>query len=209
LKVVAFIPLRNNSKRVKDKNNQIIGDKTLVQHITERLVNVNGIDEIYIYTSDERYLEGVNKDIKLKRRCKSLDSDETKGLEIYQSFIGLVEADIYVLVHATSPFINSETFEIGIKSIKNEGYDSAFTVEEIQTFCWYNNKPINYDLDNVIQTQKLKPVLVETSGYYMFRKNIIENGRRVGENPKMVMVSHVEAIDIDEYKDLELARLLV
>ncbi|MCK8087078.1 acylneuraminate cytidylyltransferase family protein [Vibrio sp. 1CM8B] len=209
MKVVAFIPLRNNSKRVKDKNNQVIGEKNLVQHITDRLVDVDGIDDIYLYTSDETYIEGINKNVLLKRRCKSLDSDETKGLEIYSSFVSEIYADIYILVHATSPFIKPETFEIGISAIRNGEYDSAFTVEEIKTFCWYDGKPINYDLDNVVQTQKLQPILVETSGYYMFRRNVIESERRIGEKPKMVTVTHAEAIDIDEYQDLELARRLV
>lgn len=207
MKVVAFIPLRNNSKRVKDKNNQLIGDKTLVQHITESLMKVNCIDEVYLFTSDDKYMENLDKKIKLIKRCKSLDHDETIGMEIYKNFVDKVKADIYVLVHATSPFIKPCTFEKGIYSIVNDGYDSAFTVEAIKTFCWFNNKPINYDLDNILQTQKLRPILVETSGYYMFKKQIIENGRRIGDRPKMVTVHSTEAIDIDEYKDLELARL--
>ena len=44
------------------------------------------------------------------------------------------------------------------------------SVSHIQTFTWYKNTPINYNLDNVVRTQDIKPVFWETSAFYIFKK---------------------------------------
>ena len=84
--------------------------------------------------------------------------------------------------------------------------DSAFSAEKIQTFAWYKDKPINYDLNDVPRTQDLEPIWVETSAFFMFKKEIfIDYNRRIGFNPYIPEVSGIEAIDIDEKKDYDLA----
>ena len=52
MKVVAFVPIRLNSKRVVGKNLKMLGDKPLLQYILETLVTVPQIDEVYVYCSD-------------------------------------------------------------------------------------------------------------------------------------------------------------
>ncbi|TRX57196.1 cytidylyltransferase domain-containing protein [Thalassomonas sp. M1454] len=209
MKVVAFIPLRNNSQRIKDKNNQLIGNKSLVQHLTDTLIEVNNLDEIYIYSSDKSYINGLNEEIKFLERDVELDGNLILGVDIYKSFIEKVDADIYILAHVTSPFLKRETFENGISSVVNEGYDSSFTAERVKTFAWYKGQPLNYSLDNVVRTQDIEPVYFETSGFYIFKKELMLNkGVRIGKKPKMIQVDYIEAVDIDEPCDLDFARAI-
>ena len=53
MKIVAFSPIRLNSKRVKGKNLKMIGGKPMLCHIFETLKNVNEIHEIYAFCSNE------------------------------------------------------------------------------------------------------------------------------------------------------------
>jgi len=210
MKTVAFVPIRLNSKRVVGKNLKMLGGKPLMRYILETLSQVNGIDEVYVYCSSydvEPYLpDGV---MHLKRP-EFLDRDETLGKEIYEEFTKTVDADIYVLAHTTSPFIRRETFENALSKIKDEGYDSAFSAEKIQTFAWYNGKPLNYDLKEIPRTQTIEPVYVETSAFFMFRRDVWKVDRqRIGHNPYMAIVDKIEGVDIDWPEDFEFAEKII
>ena len=49
MKVVAFVPIRLNSKRVVGKNLKMLGDKPLLQYILDTLKETPSIDEVYVY----------------------------------------------------------------------------------------------------------------------------------------------------------------
>ena len=121
-----------------------------------------------------------------------------------------MDADIYVLAHTTSPFIKVSSIENALGNVLSGEYDSAFSAERIQTFSWYQGKPINYDLNDVPRTQDMEPIWVETSAFYIFRQEVfIDHNRRIGFNPYIQEVSGAEAVDIDEKRDYEMAcRLL-
>ena len=123
--------------------------------------------------------------------------------------IAEVDADAYALAHTTSPFLTRESVERGAKALRSGAYDSAFTAQRIQTFAWYEGHPLNYELTDVPRTQDLEPVWVETSGFYMFRKELFtEERRRIGHKPLIVEVSPIEAVDIDEAQDFALAEAI-
>lgn len=208
MKIVAFVPMKLQSQRLPNKMLLPLGNQLLFQHIFNTLLNVKKeIDiDIYCYCSDDSIKSRLPDTIKFLKRDPKLDRDETLGIEIYESFVNQINADIYILCHATSPFLQEASLLKGITKILNEDHDSALAVSRIQTFCWYDNKPLNYDLTNVIRTQDIKPILYETSAFYMFKKNILlEHKRRIGFNPYLVETDRIESIDIDEQIDYDLA----
>ncbi len=206
MKVVAFVPIKLNSQRLPHKNILPIAGHPLCWHLCNTLLKVNNIDEVYVYCSDERVTDYIPEGVILKKRDKKLDGDLVKGFDIYRSFISDVDADVYVLAHTTSPFIKQESIDNALKHIVSGSNDSAFSAEKIQTFAWYKDKPINYDLNDVPRTQDLEPIWVETSAFFMFKKEIFTDyNRRIGFNPYIQEVSGIEAIDIDEKKDYDLA----
>lgn len=209
MKIICFVPIKLNSQRLPNKMMLPLGEKKLCQHIFSTLIEVQkeiNLD-IYCYCSDENIIQYLPKNVKFLKRDKNLDRDETKGIEIYKSFINQIHGDIYILCHATSPFIKSNSILIGLNKIILENYDSAFSVSKIQTFCWFNNNTLNYDLTNVVRTQEIEPVFYETSAFYIFKKEILHKfNRRIGFNPFLVETNRIESIDIDEKEDYELAK---
>ncbi len=210
MKTVAFVPMRLNSKRVVGKNMKLLGGKPLLSYILETLAKVSGIDEVYVYCSSEEVVKYLPEGVKFLKRPESLDRDDTLGKEIYEEFTKTVDADIYVLAHTTSPFIKMETFENALSKIKNEGHDSAFSAEKIQTFAWYNGKPLNYDLKEIPRTQTIEPVYVETSAFFMFKSDVWKiHHQRIGHNPYMAIVDKIEGVDIDWPEDFEFAEKII
>lgn len=209
MKVVAFVPIKLNSKRLPHKNILPIAGHPLCWHITNSLLCAKGIDEVYVYCSDESVVQYLPEGIHFARRDSRLDGEFVKGNEIYESFIAEVDADVYILAHTTSPFIQIESIENALGKILSGEYDSAFSAEKIQTFAWYKGQPVNYELSDVPRTQDLEPIWVETSAFFMFQKEIFTKyHRRIGFHPYIQEVSGLEAVDIDEKKDYEFAQAL-
>tara|TARA_B100000035_G_scaffold189486_1_gene161778 strand:- start:394 stop:1035 length:642 start_codon:yes stop_codon:yes gene_type:complete len=208
MKIVSFVPIKLNSERLPNKMLLPLGNKLLCQHIFEILLEVQKIIDmdIYCFCSDEKIKKYLPENIIFFKRDISLDSNQTKGLDIYKSFSEKINADIYGLFHATSPFIKSKSIINGFNKIIEENYDSSFSVSRIQTFTWYDNKPLNYNLNDIVRTQDIKPILYETSAFYIFKSYILQKyNRRIGENSYMVETDNIESIDIDEKKDYELS----
>ena len=69
------------------------------------------------------------------------------------------------------------------------------------TFARNDEGPINFNPNNPIQSQLLKPIYLETSSFYLCPEKKIKKGVRYGEISKLVVVSEKESIDIDNLED--------
>jgi len=210
MKTVAFVPIRLNSKRVVGKNLKMLGDKPLLCYILDTLVKVKRIDEVYVYCSSEDVIPFLPEGVKFLKRPEFLDRDETLGKEIYEEFTKTVDADVYILAHTTSPFMKVETVENALSKILDEDYDSAFSAEKIQTFVWYKGKTLNYDLKEIPRTQTIEPIYVETSAFFMFKRDIWKvHKQRIGFKPYIAEVDKIEGVDIDWPEDFAFAEKIL
>ncbi len=207
MNIVAVVPMKLNNKRLPGKNTKsFTNGEALCSYILKTLKKIPIINEIYVYCSDESIKEYIPDDVKYLKRSTDLDSDNTKINEVLSRFSKEVTADIYVMTHATSPFISSKSIEKGLNFVINEGYDSSFSAKKIKDFIWKDNQPLNYDLDNIPRTQDLPVLYMETSGFYIYKSEVImKYNRRIGNNPHIVEVSEIESIDIDEKEDFDIA----
>ncbi len=206
MKAVALIPIKMNSQRLPHKNILPIAGHPLCWHLCNTLNQVRGLDDVYVYCSDAAVKQYIPKETKFLQRPEWLDGDLVKGFDIYREFINKVDADVYVLAHTTSPFIKVSSCQTAIDHVLSGANDSAFSAQRIQTFAWYQGKPINYELNDVPRTQDMEPIWVETSAFFMFRKEIFTvHNRRIGFHPYIQEVSGIESVDIDEKKDYDLA----
>ena len=209
MKTVAFVPIRLNSQRVSGKNLRLLGGEPLMCHILRTLTRVEGIDEVYVFCSDERIVELLPEGVRFLKRSDELDRDTTLGREIYDAFTAEVVADVYLLAHATSPFIRPATIAAALHKVTDEGYDSAFSAERMQTFAWYRGEPLNYALDNIPRTQTIEPVYIETSAFFIFPRELwCAHHRRIGDRPYMAVVERVEGLDIDYPEDFAMAEII-
>ena len=209
MKTVAFVPIRLNSQRVAGKNLRPLGGEPLMCHILKTLTEVEAIDEVYVYCSDESIRKLLPEGVRLLRRDASLDRDTTLGREIYDAFTAEIEADIYVLAHATSPFIRAATLAEALGKVQSGEYDSAFSAERIQTFAWFEGRPLNYRLDDIPRTQTLEPVYIATSALFIFPRELWGGrGRRIGDRPWMAVVDRIEGLDIDYPEDFAMAEII-
>ena len=210
MKVVALIPIKLGSVRVPQKNIKPFFDGTPLMHFIQKTcLESEMIDEVYIYCSNEEIKEYVLPGVKFLRRPDFLDLDNVNANDIIQEFMTLVDADIYVNAHTTSPFAKVETIDDCIEKVASGEYDSAFCAENIKTFMWCDGKPINFDPSHFPRTQDLPDIYGETSIAYIFtRESFLKNHRRLGVKPYIKEVGKIEAMDIDYPEDFEICNAI-
>ena len=207
MKIVAIVPMKLNNRRLPQKNTKsFTNGKPLCWYILSTLLKVDGIDEVYVYCSNPDIQKFIPDGVHYLKRSESLDQDTTKMNEVLEAFAKDVPADVYVMTHTTAPFVTTASFKKGLNAVLFGEYDSAFAAKKLQDFLWKDGEPFNYELDNIPRTQDLPALYEETSGFYIYRSDIMTKlNRRIGENPFIVEVGEIESVDIDEPEDFMIA----
>ncbi len=208
-KVIAFVPVKLNNERLPGKNTRPFKNgRPLICYILETLRCVSGIDEIYVYCSDEAICEYLPEGVQFLKRDKSLDQNSTLILEVLKAFAKDRPADVYVLTHATAPFLKRESIECGVKKVVEEGYDSALAVTKLNEFLWHEGVPL-YDNRSIPRTQDLEDFHAETTGLYVYTHDLLmKEGRRTGDHPYMIETDRYEAVDINDPIDFDIAETI-
>ena len=211
MKTVAFVPIKLNNQRLPGKNTMLLNGRPTCDYLFDTLTKVDTIDEKYVYCSDEAILPYVEpykeRGLLFLKRDPYIDGFQVKGLEIIDRFIHDVDADIYVLTHVTQPFTKAESIEMALEKVTSGQYDSAFSAVVLQDYMWQNGKPLNYDPKNIVRTQDLDPIYMETGAFFIFRKEVFtEMGQRIGQKPYIFEIDQFEAVDIDTPEDFEFAK---
>lgn len=207
MKIVAVVPMKLNNRRLPQKNTKAFTNgRPLCYYILSTLLKITEIEEVYVYCSNPDIKGYIPDGVKYLKRSEMLDQDTTKMNEVLKAFAKDVPADIYVMTHTTAPFISEISIKKGLDAVVSEKFDSSFAAKKLQDFLWRDGVPFNYDLGNIPRTQDLPPLYEETSGFYIYRENVInEMGRRIGNKPYIVEIGEVESIDIDEPEDFMIA----
>lgn len=207
MRIVAVVPMKLNNRRLPQKNTKsFTNGKPLCYYILSTLKKIEDIEDVYVYCSNPDIQEYIPDGVKYLKRSESLDQDTTKMNEVLQCFATDVPADIYVMTHTTAPFISEESIRKGLVAVQSGKYDSSFAAKKLQDFLWKDGVPFNYDLSNIPRTQDLPALYEETSGFYIYRYDVMNClQRRIGEKPFIVEVGEIEAVDIDEPEDFMIA----
>lgn len=210
MKIVCVIPIKLNNERLPHKNTKMLGNKPLIKYILNTVNEIEEINDIYVYCSNESIKDYLDGRAKFLKRSEALDLPTANFTQIFESFMNEVDADIYVYAHATAPFITKETIIEEINAVKSGNYDSAFTAEKIQDFIWQDGQPLNFNAENLPRSQDLPVLYRETSGVYVFTKEVFQQyKRRIGKNPKIIEVNKKEMTDINYPEDFMMAEKML
>lgn len=218
-KVVALLPMKANSERVRGKNFRMMAGKPLFKWVLDSLLGVSEISQVVINT-DARHILAENglvdtDRVLIRDRKPEICGDFVSMNLVLKDDIENVPADAYVMTHTTNPLLTSTTVKgcldayfAGVKSGKN---DSLFTVTKHQTrFYKADGTAINHDPNNLIRTQDLDPYFEENSNLFLFsRDSFIKTNARIGKSPLLYEMTKTESVDIDDPETWDIAEALI
>ncbi|MBM9613655.1 acylneuraminate cytidylyltransferase family protein [Desulfobulbus rhabdoformis] len=213
--IVALLPMKANSERVKGKNFREFCGKPLFQWILDSLLAVDAIDKVVINT-DARSILAENGLLETERIIIRDRKPEICGNHVSMNLVladdvANVDADTYLMTHTTNPLMSPETIQKALAAF-NEAQaagtaDSLFTVDKVQTRFYRSDcSPVNHDPDNLLPTQHLEPWFEENSNLYLFtRDSFSQTQARIGKKPMMFESPAFESVDIDTPADWDFA----
>jgi len=205
MKIVAIIPIKKRSKRVKGKNFKKINKRPLYDFLLKKIKKCN-FDEIYV-DSDSNEIEKYCKEnnINFIKRLPQLALDKANGNDLLNYHLNLISADIYFQLFITAPLLKISTINKCIEILKrNKKIDSIFTAQKIYSWFWFNNQAVNYSPRVLPRSQDAKAMIQETTGLYGIKKKALKKFKcRIGKKPFFYFVDKNEAIDLDNKEDFK------
>ncbi len=214
MEIVAVIPAKRNSERLKNKNLLRIGNRSLVYKACEKCLNVCSIDRVYVDTESDEIIDDllplIKQGLNIIRRPIEMANNSTSGNDLIVFEQSMIEkCDLILHTYATSPLITANTIEKCIQTFTSkhyEQYDSFFTALPVKEYFWFNGNPVNFDLDTLPNSQNLDTMWVETHGLYGINWNTLTRmKRRLGERVLPIQIEDSEALDINTPLDYEKA----
>jgi CMP-N-acetylneuraminic acid synthetase len=214
-RIAAIVPMRHNSERVPGKNYRPFAGVPLYHHIVGTLLACPSIADVAIDTDSPVIMEDALRHFPLVRlieRPDHLRGGLVPTNEVLLHDVEQLEADYFLQTHSTNPLLRPATVRRAIDTFLSNfpTYDSLFTVTRLQTRLWDAlGRAVNHNPAVLLRTQDLPPVFEENSNLYIFtRETLVTRRNRLGERPCMFEMDRLEAIDIDEELDFQLAEFL-
>ena len=209
-KVTAVVAVRKGSQRVPNKNIKPFGDTTLLDLKLQTLLKVSNIDEIIVNSDCDKMIEiGKSYGVKTKKREEYFASSEASNSEFHGHIGKTTDTDYIFLAPVCSPFISSEKHEEAIDQFMNSECDSLTSTSLVKGHLWLDGKPINYDLDNVPNSQDLPDIEMINYGITIVDKNTMKNKSRViGDNPDFIILNEYEGVDINTPFEFQTAEII-
>ncbi len=218
-KIVALLPMKANSERVKGKNFREFNGKPLFRWTLDTLLAIKEIDQVIVNTDARELLaeSGLieTNRIVIRDRKQEICGDMVSMNLIIEDDVNNVYADIYLMKQTKNQLMTTNTVGGALASFQTQKNskdggaetDSLFTVDKIQTrFYREDCSAVNHDPDNLLRTQDLEPWFEENSNLYIFTKEAFnKTNARIGVNPMMYETPKFESIDIDTPDDWDFA----
>lgn len=158
--IIAMIPARIGSTRLKMKNIALVNGKPLISYAIEAAKD-SGVFNRIILNSDSKIFSAIAKrhNISFYLRPVELGSSTTKSDLVVYDFMLKHQSDVVAWVNPTSPLQTGNEIRDVIKFFIKEHLDSLITVKDEQVHCIYDGGPVNFNINEMFsQTQDLKPV---------------------------------------------------
>ena len=213
--ILALVPMRHHSERIHGKNYRSFAGRPLYHHIIGSLLKCPYISGIVIDTDSLTIKEDAIANfpnIKIVDRPLHLKNGSISMNEVLLYDIDRVKADFYLQTHSTNPLLKTMTITRAIEEFFGYFplYDSLFSVTPFQKRLWSKEgEAINHNPDVLLRTQDLPLLYEENSSIYIFsRDSIKKRHNRIGKKPMMFEIDYLEAWDIDNEIDFQIAEFL-
>ena len=213
--VVALIPVREGSQRVKKKNfKPFANEKSLLNLKIKQLQESDCFDKIYISSDSD-----LAKDITHEEGASFLYRDpymcghEARLYEYNNYMLNTIPGNPVVAWTMTTAPIFDDYKDVVLKylSMDYKLYDSLITVIPHNGFLVDSNaKPINCSFGHWhLLTQELREAFEITGGVYMAKKSDqIKWSYWFGPKAYLYQTSKMKSIDVDDEEDFKIAEIL-
>jgi len=208
-KLVAVIPLRSGSQRVKNKNFKEFASRSLFEYKLD-MVKKLPVDDIIINTDSEFAIKLAQESgVNYHRREPYFASSKCSNSEYHEYLAQVTKAENILVAQVTAPLLTEETFNNAINQFYFNDCNSLMSVKVVKEFLLHNGQPVNYSLDEAPNSQNLPEYIAPTFGAVIVnREAMLKSKNFICSKPHFMKVNQIEAIDIDTPVDFDFAEFM-
>ena len=216
MKILAIIPARANSIRLKNKNRLKLGGKSLIKWTIDFVLGTKVIKDIVLSTDDKKIIsENINNNkIKIFKRPSHLKGKNVKTISVIFDVIKKYEKlfnkiDTVILFQATSPFRSKKKIDFAIRKFiqfkmkKSVISVSSYNKSNKRKFIIKNNTLADYKNSNFVKKFAVNGNFYIASKKFLIKYKSFFSARKTYP---VVLTSKKLQVDIDTKKDFNLAK---
>ena len=216
MKILAIIPARANSIRLKNKNRLKLGGKSLIKWTIDFVLKTKVIKNIVLSTDDKKIIsENINNNkIKIFKRPSHLKGKNVKTISVIFDVIKKYEKlfnkiDTVILFQATSPFRSRKKIDFAIRKFiqfkmkKSVISVSSYNKNNKRKVIIKNNTLADYKNSNFVKKFAINGNFYIASKKFLIKYKSFFSARKTYP---VVLTSKKLQVDIDTKKDFNLAK---
>lgn len=220
-KIICIIPARGGSKGLKNKNIKNVDGHPLIAYVITLAIKAKIFDTVLVSTDNKKIAQISKKYgakvpfLREKKYAQDLTTTEAtlqNALNVYEKQ-NSVKFDICVYMTATDIFRQVSDIKKAVNILKkNKSVESVFSARPTHKNFWYKNKSAKFQrilksMKDYSSRQIKKPIFREDTGIVCAsRAYLWRQGRRIGDNVKILINNNPIDIDIHDDYDMFLVR---
>lgn len=222
MRSLAIIPARSNSKRIPGKNIKDFLGMPIIAYSIKAALESGIFDEIMVSTDDKEIAEVAEKyGAKVPFfRTKETANDYATTADVINEVLDSYEKrgekfDVVCCLYATAPFVTPERLQQANSLILNDNFESVITCMEfsypvLRSLVINNHNRISMKWPKYenFRSQDLEKFYHDAGQFYMSTVLSFRNIKSFwGENTAPIILSELEAQDMDTQTDWTLAEM--
>lgn len=210
--IVALIPVKGSSERIKAKNIRSFFDTSLYELKLDQIKDVRGFSDVIVSSEDNNILDiAKKKGFSVHRRDNKFSTSHIPMSDVYSYVASEIKGEHIAWVNATNPLAETENYDDAIKAYNDMDpeYDCLLSAYEVKDYIFYNNKPINFKPNPWPRSQDLKGLCALSFMINILRReDMVRWGSCVGENPYFFYFDKIASMDVDFQEDFDFCEMV-
>ena len=157
--LIAMIPARMGSQRLKNKNLRKIANSPLIVHAIIKAKTAAIFDEIWVNSEHLAFGEiAAQEGVFFHHRPEDLATNTATSEDFVNEFLFHHPCDYLVQVHSIAPLLTVKHIQDFTAVLSNGKYDTLLSVVDENLECVYKKQPINFSFKKKSNSQDLIPV---------------------------------------------------
>ena len=214
--VLAMIPARMGSQRLKQKNLRELAGIPLITRAIHKCQAAGVFDAIWVNSEHPAFGEiAAAEGVGFHQRPEALANNQATSEQFVAEFMQAHDCDFVVQVHSIAPLLTVAEVRDFVTVLKEDQVDCLLSADEVQIECAHRGQPVNFSFAEKTNSQDLAPVQRLSWSITAWRRSTYlaataagtcaTYAGRVGFHPVSPLAGHV----IKTERDLQIAEALL
>jgi CMP-N-acetylneuraminic acid synthetase len=159
MSILAMVPARMGSQRLKQKNLRELGGMPLITRAIRKCKAAGVFDEIWVNSEHPVFGEIARAEgVCFHRRPEALGGNAATSEQFVQEFLKAHPCEFLFQVHSIAPLLTAKETAGFVRAMTGGDRDVLLSVVNEQIECAMEGRPVNFTFDRKTNSQELTPI---------------------------------------------------